>query len=74
MSSFKAGLVVLQSDLGPKTLDWNWISNNLSDEIIPAVIGHVYLSFVSVAIALAISLPPACWSHATARPTRPSRS
>ena len=57
MSSFKAGLVVLQSDLGPKTLDWNWISNNLSDEIIPAVIGHVYLSFVSVAIALAISLP-----------------
>jgi osmoprotectant transport system permease protein len=57
VSSFKAGLVVLQSDLGPKTLDWNWISNNLSDEIIPAVIGHVYLSFVSVAIALAISLP-----------------
>lgn len=49
--------MVLQSDLGPKTLDWNWISNNIFDEIVPAVIGHVFLSFVSVAIALAIALP-----------------
>ena len=57
MSSYATALLILQGDLGPKTLDWNWISNNLSDEIIPAVIGHVYLSFVSVAIALAISLP-----------------
>lgn len=44
-------------NLGPKVLDWNWISNNLSDEIIPALIGHIYLSSVSVAIALVISLP-----------------
>src|ERR687893_1098031 len=57
VSSYATALLILQRDLGPKTLDWNWISNNLSDEIIPAVIGHVYLSFVSVAIALAISLP-----------------
>jgi osmoprotectant transport system permease protein len=56
MSSFVGCLIALQN-LGPKTLDWNWISNNLTDEIIPAVIGHIYLSFVSVAIALAISLP-----------------
>ena len=49
-------LVALQ-DLGPRLFDWGWVSNNLSDEIIPAVIGHVYLSSVSIAIALLISLP-----------------
>lgn len=57
MGSYATGLLVLQGKLGPKTLDWNWISNNLSDEITPAVVGHIYLSFVSVTIALAISLP-----------------
>jgi osmoprotectant transport system permease protein len=41
----------------PRLFDWVGVSNNLSDEIIPPVIGHVYLSFVSVAIALLISLP-----------------
>ena len=56
MGSSVSGPTVLQ-DLGPKTLDFNWISNNLSDEIIPALIGHIYLSFTSVAIALLISLP-----------------
>ncbi len=44
-------------DLGPKTLDWAWISNNLQDEIIPAVQGHIFLSLTSIAIALVISLP-----------------
>src|SRR5215212_4254645 len=57
VGSYVTGLLVLQGKLGPKTLDWNWISNNLSDEIIPAVVGHIYLSFISVTIALAISLP-----------------
>ena len=37
--------------------DWAWISDNLFDEILPALLQHLYLSFVSVAIALAISLP-----------------
>ena len=37
--------------------DWGWVSNNITDEILPALIGHIYLSFVSVAIALLISLP-----------------
>jgi osmoprotectant transport system permease protein len=50
------GLLVLQG-LGPRVLDWGWISRNLTDEIIPALIGHVFLSFASVAVALAISLP-----------------
>ena len=44
-------------ELGPRIFDWGWVANNLSDEIIPAVIGHVYLSTVSVTIALLISLP-----------------
>jgi osmoprotectant transport system permease protein len=55
VSSFVVGLAF--QNLGPKILDWNWISNNLSDEIIPALIGHIYLSSVSVAIALVIALP-----------------
>jgi osmoprotectant transport system permease protein len=50
-------LLAALQNLGPKILDWNWILNNLSDEIIPALIGHIYLSFTSVAIALVISLP-----------------
>lgn len=38
-------------------VDWGWISDNFTEDIVPAIIGHVYLSFVSLAIALAISLP-----------------
>lgn len=55
MSSLVASLAL--QNLGPKVLDWNWISRNFSHEIIPAIIGHIYLSFVSVTIALVISLP-----------------
>ncbi len=50
-------LVLALQELGRKTLDWSWISNNLTDEIIPALQGHIFLSVVSVAIALVISLP-----------------
>ncbi len=38
-------------------IDWGWIADNFSDEIMPALVGHIYLSFVSVGIALLISLP-----------------
>lgn len=38
-------------------IDWAWIGDNLTDEILPALWGHVVLSFVSVGIALLISLP-----------------
>lgn len=37
--------------------DWAWISDNFFDQILPALLQHLFLSFVSVAIALAISLP-----------------
>jgi osmoprotectant transport system permease protein len=42
---------------GQPLIDWGWISENFAEDIVPAIIGHVYLSFVSVAIALAFSLP-----------------
>src|SRR3712207_7775547 len=37
--------------------EWDWISENLWEDIVPAIQGHIFLSLVSVAIALAISLP-----------------
>ncbi len=45
----------LQSE--PPLIDWEWISENLFEDIVPAVQGHIFLSSISVAIALAISLP-----------------
>ena len=52
-------LALLQGvELGEQpTVDWDWISRNMGDEIVPALIGHLYLSLVSVAVALAIALP-----------------
>jgi len=38
-------------------IDWAWISANLSDEIWPAVVGHIFLCSLSIGIALVISLP-----------------
>lgn len=50
-------LGLLLQDLEPELVDWGWISDNFWEDIWPAFQGHVFLSFVSVAIALAISLP-----------------
>ena len=53
-------------------IDWGWISDNFWEDIWPAFQGHVFLSFVSVAIALAISLPIGDLRlPRTAVPTRP---
>ncbi len=41
----------------PRLIEWDWLSENFWEDIFPAIQGHIYLSFVSVAIALAISLP-----------------
>lgn len=38
-------------------LDWEWIGENITDEILPAFFEHIVLSFVSVMIALLIALP-----------------
>ena len=48
--------LALQS-LEPEFFDWGWLAENFGEEVWPAVIGHLYLSLVSVGIALAISLP-----------------
>ncbi len=50
-------LALLQDLSEPGLIDWGWISENLREDIVPAVQGHIYLSAVSVAIALAIALP-----------------
>ena len=52
-------LALLLQDLieEPKLIDWEWISENFWEDIVPAIQGHIFLSFVSVAIALAIALP-----------------
>ncbi|CAA9450961.1 MAG: ABC transporter, permease protein (cluster 13, osmolytes) [uncultured Rubrobacteraceae bacterium] len=49
--------VLLLQSLEPEFFDWAWLRENFGEEVWPAVIGHLYLSFVSVGIALAISLP-----------------
>ncbi|QYJ17204.1 Carnitine transport permease protein OpuCB [Rubrobacter xylanophilus DSM 9941] len=55
-SIFPAGFALLQP-LGSRIMDWGWVRENLTEDILPALIGHVYLSGVSLAIALAVSLP-----------------
>ena len=51
-------LLLLQDVIGePKLIDWEWIKENFWEDIVPAIQGHIFLSFVSIAIALAIALP-----------------
>ena len=51
-------LLLLQDVLDePKLIDWEWIKENFWEDIVPALQGHIFLSFVSIAIALAIALP-----------------
>ncbi len=44
-------------------MDFDWILRNLSGDIIPAFLEHLYLSLVPVAVALAISLPLGILAH-----------
>jgi osmoprotectant transport system permease protein len=51
-------LLLLQDVLEePKLIDWEWLRENFSEDILPAVQGHIFLCSISVAIALAIALP-----------------
>ncbi|CAN5617910.1 ABC transporter permease [soil metagenome] len=52
---FSKGAVALLQD--QPLIDWGWLSENFWEDIWPAIQGHIYLSVVSVAIALVISLP-----------------
>jgi len=38
-------------------IDWEWLKDNFTEDILPAFFQHIYLCFVSLAIALVISLP-----------------
>ena len=56
----RGGALALLQDISleePRLIEWDWLSENFWEDIFPAIQGHMYLSFVSVAIALAISLP-----------------
>lgn len=48
--------LALQGTVGP-LLDWAWISENFWEDILPALQAHIFLSFVPISIAIAISLP-----------------
>ena len=41
----------------PRFIDWEWLRENFSEDVLPAVQGHIFLCSISVAIALAIALP-----------------
>jgi osmoprotectant transport system permease protein len=56
-------LLVVQDVIGdPKLIDWEWIKENFWEDIVPAIQGHIFLSFVSIAIALVIALPVGIFS------------
>lgn len=44
-------------------IDWGWLSDNFVEDVLPAFFQHVLLCAVSVAIALAISLPLGILAH-----------
>lgn len=58
-----ATLAFLQSEFATgaakKTgfIDWGWLKDHLTEIVLPALLQHIFLSFVSVAIALVIALP-----------------
>jgi osmoprotectant transport system permease protein len=38
-------------------IDWGWLKDHLTEIVLPSLLQHIFLSFVSVAIALVIALP-----------------
>ncbi|MGI8650399.1 MAG: ABC transporter permease [Rubrobacter sp.] len=60
-AALNLGYVMLQdfyvSDEERAFIDWGWLGENFVDEVLPSFIEHVVLCFISLAIAIAISLP-----------------
>ena len=57
-----ANLGFLQVDFAPESeqtglIDWEWLADNFMEDVLPAFLQHIYLCFISLAIALIISLP-----------------
>lgn len=38
-------------------IDWEWLADNFREDVLPAFLQHIFLCFVSLAIAVAISVP-----------------
>ena len=57
-----ANLGFLQVDFAPESeqtglIDWEWLADNFTEDVVPAFLQHIFLCLVSLAIALIISLP-----------------
>jgi osmoprotectant transport system permease protein len=57
-----ANLGFLQVDFAPESeqtglIDWEWLADNFTEDVVPAFLQHIFLCLVSLAIALVISLP-----------------
>jgi osmoprotectant transport system permease protein len=57
-----AMLGFLQVEFAPKEeqtglIDWEWLADNFTEDVVPAFLQHIFLCLVSLAIALVISLP-----------------
>ena len=57
-----AALGFLQVEFAPENeqtglIDWEWLADNFSEDVVPAFFQHIYLCFISLAIALVISVP-----------------
>jgi osmoprotectant transport system permease protein len=57
-----ANLAFLQVDFAPESeqtglIDWEWLADNFTEDVVPAFLQHIFLCLVSLAIALIISLP-----------------
>ena len=38
-------------------IDWEWLRDNFMEDVVPALFQHIYLCFISLAIAVVISVP-----------------
>jgi osmoprotectant transport system permease protein len=57
-----SALAFFQVDFAPESedtglIDWEWLGDNFTEDVVPAFFQHVVLCFVSLAIAIAISVP-----------------
>jgi osmoprotectant transport system permease protein len=57
-----AALGFLQVEFAPESepqglIDWEWLADNFAEDVVPAFLQHIYLCFISLAIALLISVP-----------------
>lgn len=54
-------LALFQVEFAPESeqgfIDWEWLGDNFFEDVLPAFFQHVFLCFVSLAIAIAISVP-----------------